>query len=32
MENQEEKKPFNIQDIDVKKLRKAVSLYKRILN
>ena len=32
MENQEEKKPFNIQDIDVEKLRKAVSLYKHILN
>jgi hypothetical protein len=32
MENLEEKKPFNIQDIDVEKLRKAVSLHKRILN
>lgn len=32
MENQEEKKPFNIQDIDVEKLRKAVSLHKHILN
>lgn len=32
MENQEEKKPFNIQDIDVEKLHKAVSLHKHILN
>jgi hypothetical protein len=32
MENKEEKKPFNIQDIDVEKLHKAVSLHKHILN
>ena len=32
MENQEKKKPFNIQDINVEKLRKAVSLPKHILN
>jgi hypothetical protein len=32
MENQEEKKPFNIKDIDVEKLHKTVSLHKHILN
>jgi hypothetical protein len=32
MENKEENKPFNIQDIDVEKLHKAVSLHKHILN
>jgi hypothetical protein len=32
MGNQEEKKPFNIQDIDIVELRKAVSLHKHILN
>ena len=32
MENKEEKKPFNIQNIDVEKLHKAASLHKHILN
>jgi hypothetical protein len=32
MENQEKQKPFNIQDIDVEQLRKAVNLHKHILN
>jgi hypothetical protein len=32
MENQEEQKPFNIQDIDIEKLHKAVSLHKHILS
>ncbi len=31
MQNQEEQKHFNIQDIDVEKLRKAVGLHKHIL-
>lgn len=32
MENQEEKKPFNIHDINVEELRKAAGLHKHILN
>jgi hypothetical protein len=32
MENQEEREPFNIQDIDIEKLHKALSLHKHILN
>ncbi len=32
MENQEEKKPLNILDIDVEKLREAVRQHKHILN
>ena len=32
MENQGKQNPFNIKDIDVEKLRQAVSLHKHILN